>query len=219
MFNAGKFWLLVGALLGAVVVAGGWFLIASPLMSQASTLDAQRQEIDNVNAIHEATLMKMRALEDAKEDNIALLAELGSSVPTTAKLEDYYDWVAVAANAAGVVLSKVEASPSQAFSAPNGAGMAEFGSSLQANLRLISVSMNVGGNAEQMNAFFEMLQRDGRLQVLTSMTMQLGSTLTGSASGYIFVVSDPSMPDLSQYEVPAPADAPADGENEEEPSA
>lgn len=212
MLNGGKLWLLVGGILGAAIIALGWFVVAAPLFTQADSADAQRRDVEAVNAQQEAALAKMQVLENDKDANLALLSELSPSVPAVPNIEDYYDWIAVAANKAGVSVVTVAADPPQLFTPGEDAGPANFGATLQKNLYLVPVRMSIGGNAKQMGNFVELLQTDGRLQLLDSVKLQFGTSLTGSISGYIFVVYDPEVgPLLTASE----AEADPDGETEE----
>lgn len=214
----GKIWLAIGGLLAVVVIALGWLGGASPLFAQADTADTQRADVEATNEQLRQTLVSMKKLDDQKDELIDELDGLRKNVPTAAELEDYFDWVAVAAATSAVSLTTANAGVPQLVSVADGA-TAQFSDGLKKSLYLIPVHLEIGGNPDQMNAFLQQLQTDGRLQLVNKVGLNLGTSLTGAVDGYIFVVYDPSVgPIVSPSDAAADdAEAPADGGATEAP--
>lgn len=189
--NGGRIWLLIGAVVGVVIIGFGWLIGASPLFAQASAADAQRADVEATNQQLEITLANMRKLDDEKTAMLARLGELHDTVPAVPNIEDYLDWVATAAASAAVSLPSTAVGAPQLVTVDDGA-LADFSAGLSQSLYIIPVTLNVGGDPTQMNAFISMLQNDGRLQLLTNVNLNFGTSLTGTIDGYIFVVYDPA---------------------------
>lgn len=213
--NGGRIWLLIGGIVGAVVIGLGWLIGASPLFAQASAADAQRVDVEATNQQLEITLAKMRKLDADKEAMLKRLDELHETVPTVPDLEDYLDWVASAAATSAVSLPSAAVGAPQLVSVADGAP-ADFSPGLAKSLYIIPVTLTISGDASQMTSFVSMLQTDGRLQLITKVGFNFGTSLTGTIDGFIFVVHDPSAGPL-----PTPdADAGAEGaEGTPEPGA
>ncbi|WP_168200371.1 hypothetical protein [Protaetiibacter larvae] len=190
--NGGRIWLVIGGVLAVAIIGLGWLVGASPLFAQAASADSQRADVEANNEQLKITLAGMKKLDDQKDDLLDELDELRTNVPTVAELEDYFDWVAVASTAAAVSLTVANAGEPQLVAVADGAP-ASFSEGLKKSLYLIPIHLEVGGNADQMNAFLELLQTDGRLQLLNRVGIDLGTSLSGSIDGYIFVVYDPTV--------------------------
>lgn len=192
--SGGRIWLLVGAVAGVLVILLGWVVGASPLLAQADSADVQRRDVEILNEQYEATLRQMQVLDSKKDDLVAEYGDLKDSVPAALDLEGYFDWVAVAANRATVVLAAATADGSQAYSPGGGAaGSVVLDAGFQSKLRLVQVTISAGGDVEQMAAFLQLLQSDGRLQLINTAKITFGTSLTAQITGYIFVIDDPRL--------------------------
>lgn len=189
--NAGRIGMLVGALAAAGIIAIGWLGIASPLFKQADDADVQRVDVESNNQQLEITLAGMKKLDDQKEQLLADLEGLRDSVPTVAELEDYLDWLAGAAAIAAVSVPNYALGSPQLISVADGA-VGEFNNALKESLYLIPVTLDIGGNPEQMTAFVKMLQTDGRLQIINKVGLNFGTSLSGKVEGFVFVIHDPA---------------------------
>jgi Tfp pilus assembly protein PilO len=214
--SGGRIWLVVGGIVGAIVIGVGWLMGASPLFTQASLADTQRASVDATNAQLELTLENMKKLDAEKEQLLEQLEVLHETVPAVPNIEDYLDWIARAATATSVSLSNVQVGKPELVTIAEESS-APFSPGLAQNLYLMEVNLNIGGDASQMTAFLEMLQTDGRLQLLTQAQLGFGSSLSGTIKGHIFVVHDPTSGSLAAGADPAeagaeqgePGDAPA----------
>lgn len=192
MFEGGRIWLVIGGILGVVVIVLGWFGGASPLFDQAAAADAQRVDVETLNAAQEAKLAELQALDE--DEILARYAQLEESVPLTIDLEGYFDWVAVAAGEAAVSLSSVSVTDAQPYSKAEGSlGTIALSPELTGSLGVVGVSMSISSGQEQMQRFVEILQTDGRLQLLDNVGFTFGTSLTGTIEGYIFVIDDPAL--------------------------
>lgn len=199
MANMGRIWLIAGAFLGVVVIVLGWFLGASPLFAQADLSDAQRAGVDAQNVKYEATLATMKDLDQRKDELLDEYDLLRSSVPPTLDLEGYFDWMAAAANTAGVSLITISADGVKPYTETDGrVGKIVLDPGLQTSLGIVPVRVQIGGGADQVAVFLHLLQSDGRLQLITSADVQLGTTLTSQLDGYLFVITDPKIAALGQ---------------------
>lgn len=212
--NGGRIWLLVGGVVGVLVMVLGWVAGASPLFAQAESADLQRRDVDILNQQYEATLRKMKDLDSRKGELVAEYGELEDSVPATLDLEGYFDWIALAANRATVVLASAVADSDEAYSpTANAAGSIELDTAFQGKLRLVRVTITAGGDVEQVAAFLELLQSEGRLQLINTAKITFGTSLATQITGYIFVIDDPRLVALTAALGAAPEgpDAPQDG--------
>jgi len=245
MLNGGRIWLLIGGIVGAGIIALGWLVAASPLFAQADLADAQRADVEAVNLAEATKLAEMKALDSRKDELLDEYDTLKESVPATHDLEGYFDWVATASTTAGVTLGVATVTDVSPYEDdPDSIGTVVLDPEFQKSLRVVSVSIAIGGNADQMSDFLHLLQTDGRLQLITKTSLKLGTQLTGAITGYIFVIDDPKLVALNESltsggdagesdgsgdgesaegestETPAPSDTPTpENEVEETPSA
>jgi len=194
MINGGRIWLVVGAILGVGVIALGWFIGAAPLFGQADRSDAERRNVEVQNQQYEATLAEMKALDERKDELLEEFDALKVSVPPTADQEGFFDWLAQAAATAAVSLKTAQVADSAKYEVADGAiGKIALDEDLRSKLYLGMVTMTIEGNADQIAAFMHLLQTDGRLQVISTANIRLGTSLTADISGYIFVIDDPKF--------------------------
>lgn len=228
MTGKGGFWLVLGAIVGVVLVVLGWFVGAAPLFGQASRADVQRSDVEAVNAAEEAELAEMRELAEREDELRAEFELLQVSVPSTRALEAYYDWLAVAANNAGVALTSVTVANATLYGAAEASELPPGleppvlpGPDLQDNLFLLPLTISLNGDFEQVRAFVAAMQGDGRLQLVNEVDARFGTTLSATIGGYLFVVHDPRngpvgtimtaeedepTPETTESPAPAPAD-------------
>lgn len=117
MAASGRLWMIAGALVAVAVIAIGWLLLAAPQLDQAARADEARAEIEAQNEAELAVLAEMKRQYENLDDLLADLEELQLSIPGTRSLEDFYDQIAEAANAAGVVLNGVTVEPALPYAA------------------------------------------------------------------------------------------------------
>jgi hypothetical protein len=117
MTRTGKIWMIGGAFIAVVVMALGWFALASPQLEQAAQADAARAEIEAQNEVERAVLAEMKHQYENLDALLADLEKLQVTVPGTRDLADFYDEISAAANLAGVVLNGVTVEPALPYAA------------------------------------------------------------------------------------------------------
>ena len=242
MNAVGRIWMIGGAILAVLIVALGWFVLAMPQLTAAAQAGAQQADVDAQNALLEAQLVEMQGqyenLDDLKEE----LEALQLTVPGTQDLDDFVDQLATDANAAGVVLDSVKIGKSIPWdelptSWKGSAGGGEEGdagdvspnqgeivapvlpaATLTPNLYGLEVTLDVGGDASQTTAFFNLLQsNEGRLILLYNVQIRYATSLTGTILAYIFVAHDPTTGPVGALPTPTPTPEATDPAAEETP--
>lgn len=215
--NAGRIWMVIGGLVGVAIIAFGYFVAASPLLTQAALADTQRADVESTNSMHEQTLASMKELDARKDELLERIDELSTSVPVVPSVEDYLDELTRFANDSLVSLSSIRVDSPTLFTPPAEAGPTVFSPGLQQRLYMLPVQIEFGGDATQVSAFVNRLQTDGRLQLVKKLEMRLGSTLTASITGVMFVLHDPAIGALTS--APVVVETPAEPESSTEEGA
>lgn len=120
--NYGRLVTLVGGIIGLALIALGWFVILSPLLDNAAQSDAQRAQIEAQNEVERAVLADMKAQYENLDELLEQLEELRVSVPGDQDLRAFFDQIAAAAGAAGVVLNDVSVEGALPYTAAVAAG-------------------------------------------------------------------------------------------------
>lgn len=105
--NYGRLVTLVGGIIGLALIAIGWFVVLAPQLDRAAQSDAQRAQIEAQNETERAVLAEMKAQYENLDELLEELEELRISVPGDRDLRAFFDEIAAAAGAAGVVLNDV----------------------------------------------------------------------------------------------------------------
>jgi len=219
MFNSGRIWLVVGALVGAAVIGLGYLLAAAPFFSEADAADRQRTQVEAQNREYEATLAHMKSLDDKKDELLDDYDELKASVPPTADMQGYFDWLATAAARSSVSLSIAGVADVKDYErAEDAIGTIQLDPAFVENLGVVQVKMTIGGTADQVADFLHLLQTDGRLQFINQVDIRLGTTLTTDISGQIFVIDDPEL-QVFDPSAPGGSEDGASGDAGDEPDA
>jgi len=107
MRSNGGIWIIGGAVIGVIVIVLGWFGLASPLLAAAAESDQQREAIEAINESERLVLAQMKEQYESLDELQLELEALRLSVPGDRDLNAYFDQLADAAGAAGVVLEDV----------------------------------------------------------------------------------------------------------------
>jgi hypothetical protein len=226
----------VGALLSIGIVAIGWFLGASPLLTQAGINDDQVTAIDVANAAQMIEIDQMREDYEGIDELRAELDALQLSIPGFSDTADYFDEIAAKAAAAGVALQTVTVSGAQPYGtmgtsqtstapAPAATGDAADpaapapvvqpgleaptapGAGLAGNLYVVTVTLAIDADQPRLAAFLAALQGDGRLMLVTDVKSTFGASQRSSLTGYIFVVHDPRLGNVGALPTPTPTES------------
>lgn len=105
----------LGLVVALGVIALGVFLVALPLYFQAIGVDAQTATVASTNDVYQAQADNLRAEEENLDAINANVADLRSQIPASGQLDDVFEVVARASEAAGLPLTSVTAGERVAF--------------------------------------------------------------------------------------------------------
>ncbi|MCO5294843.1 MAG: type 4a pilus biogenesis protein PilO [Homoserinimonas sp.] len=200
-----KTWLLLAALVSVGILALGWFLGVSPKLTEMGDANQQREAVEAGNKAQEARLAQLKS-EFAKIDDFkAQLAEAQLGLPPGDDLPTFLGQLHKLEAASGVVLTKFTASDGQQYiPAP---GMKPNTLVTADNFVAITIQLTVEGSREQIINFVSDLQSGQRLFLVSKLSVENkaeGTTsdtdgnaisgYTGSITGYVYVLVDPSAP-------------------------
>ncbi|MBX3091867.1 MAG: type 4a pilus biogenesis protein PilO [Cryobacterium sp.] len=197
-----KFWLLIAAVVGVAIIAMGWFLGVSPKIDEMNAANDQRASVEQQNRLHEAKLKQLEAQFAQLDDLKAQLAEAQLGLPPGDELSTFLGQLHQLEKSSGVTLTKFTASDGQRYIAAPGATV--NGAVTADNFVAITIQLEVNGTRNQVIDFLSDLQYGDRLFLVTKLTLaqdQTGSSqegapagYTGSLTGYVYVLVDPSAP-------------------------
>jgi Tfp pilus assembly protein PilO len=213
--NGNRIWMLGVAVAAVVVIAFGWLFAISPTLAQADLATSQAQSADAQNTAQQIALVRLKSQYDKLPKLKADLANLRTTVPETANLDDFLDQLQQLAQSTGVTITGFTAAEASLFggadaAAPtptasetpkpaDAAGSANASattssSGVKDKLFSIPVTIAVKGSPEQVLAFTDASQKGARLFLVT------GDGFTGSRdnpsddggtlTGFVFVVRD-----------------------------
>lgn len=110
-----RLWLIGSVLLMVVAVALGWFVGVAPQLSAIASADAQRAQVQQLNARHQATLARLK--KDFAQLGVlqGRLADLSGSVPGDSASSAFVDEVDSVAGSAGVTVTGVSIADAQPY--------------------------------------------------------------------------------------------------------
>ena len=217
-------WMLGVALAAVVIVALGWVLGISPVLTQADLASAQAQTANAQNTAQQVALVKLKNQYDNLPKLSADLKALQLAVPETSNLDDFLDQLQQLAQSTGVTItgftaleatlygggaaapavpvptatpgSSASASPS---ASPSATPATETpAASVTDRLFSVPVTIVVKGTPDQVMAFTDASQKGTRFFLITA------DAFTGSRdhpeddggtlTGFVFVVRDAPAP-------------------------
>jgi peptidoglycan hydrolase-like protein with peptidoglycan-binding domain len=189
-----RLWTIGGGILIVAILALGYMLGVSPLLTQAATADADRTAAEQQNLVHEAALVELRAQAEQIEDLEVQLASLHEALPTDLDSAGFLDFLQGAAGTAGVSVSSVTiAEPAMYGASGDGTVPAvEVDPALNNRLFTSAVSVTVDGDAGRVLALADALRTGDRLFFEETVAYTAGGEAggTGTITGYIFVVTE-----------------------------
>lgn len=197
-----KFWLLIAGVLGVVILAMGWFLGVSPKLDEMAAANDQRASVEQQNRLHEAKLAELKKQFKDLDNLKADLTEAQLGLPPGDELSTFLGQLHQLEAASGVSLTKFAASDGQRYIAAPGATV---NPAITAdNFVAITIDLTVAGTQAQVMNFVSDLQYGPRLFLVTKLTVAQDQTsadqegkpagYTGSITGYVYVLVDPSAP-------------------------
>lgn len=113
-----RIWMLGSAIVALLVVAGGWFLGISPLLTAASAGKTETENVEATNAVQAAALAKLKQQYTGIDALKVDLAELRESVPADADIAGFLRELSAIATASGVTVETFTASDALPYAAP-----------------------------------------------------------------------------------------------------
>jgi Tfp pilus assembly protein PilO len=212
-----RIWIIGTAALSVVALALGWVLGVSPVLSQASTNRQQIASIGETNVAQEAKLATLKVQFESVDEIEAELQELRVQVPPVSDYPALLRQLSAKAALAGVQISTTTVDAATAFlptpvveapvdgeaapaEAPAEAAVVD--PAVPAAVVAVPMTIAVGGSYESFMNFVATLQADGRLFLVTGLSMAESSeagaagagAFTGTVNGLIYVVRDATIP-------------------------
>lgn len=219
-----KFWLLIAGVLGVAILAMGWFLGVSPKLDEMSAANDQRASVEAQNKLHEAKLAQLKEqfthLDELKTD----LAAMQLGLPPGDELSTFLGQLHQLESASGATLTKFAASEGQRYIPADGSTTNPLVTA--ENFVAITIDLTVTGTRAQVIDFLSDLQYGDRMFLVSKLSVaqdQAGTgsdsepgtkKYTGSITGYVYVLVDPSAPPPTPTPVgsldtqPSPSPAP-----------
>ena len=231
-----RVWFIGSAVLGAAVIALGWFLGIAPQLAQLSSTDDQILAAETINASHEAEIAALRIRYEGIDEVRSQLDALRSSLPDNADMDSFIRQIAATADVNLVNVTAFTAGDANSF-LPTGVDVPVAETTVPAddsgaapaavspdNFIVIPVSFTVEGGYDNVLAYINGLQSGDRLLSVTSLSITKNvaapaakgaaadqATSTGLVAGLIYVLLDPAtsgaVPQPSGTETPAAAAA------------
>lgn len=209
-----RLWMLGVALAAVAVIALGWVLGISPLLTQAGLASSQAKAAVAQNTAQQASLAKLKSQYDKLPQLNAELEKLQLEVPETANLDDFLDQLQAIAQSTGVSITAftaaegtlygggtaaapaapepaptATATPAPGSTSASSAGVAAAG--ITDRLFSVPVTVAVKDTPEQIMAFTDASQKGIRFFLVTGDQFAGASATDGGAgtlTGFVFVV-------------------------------
>jgi len=192
--NVTRLWAVISALLIVVVGALGYFVGVQPQLAATSTANESRVGVENQNALHEITLIRLRADAENLPALQAALAQARVSVPVQANLSTFLQQLSDLAAGAGVTVASFTTQDAVGFIAAPEIADTVPASMTQGQFVVIPVQMEAVGPRANVLDFIERVQTGGRLVLVTDLRLDRdGEDLEiarGSLTGLVYVLLD-----------------------------
>lgn len=194
--NSKRIWTLIGALVAGAVLVLGWFVGLSPLLSQAATADAEREEVEQVNATELAKLEQMKAQYSKIGSLRVSLANLRVSLPAEADTDFVYGLLGGIQGSTGANVATITTGEAVPYGAADASATAESASGAVSSVpSLYTVPLTVTFDSVEtakVLAFADAMQSSPRLFLVTGVTGDGAGSSTITA--YMFVLYDENAP-------------------------
>jgi Tfp pilus assembly protein PilO len=211
-------WGLITVVVCAAVLAAGWFLGASPLLTAQTLAEQQRQDARSQN---DAIVAKIATLESQKAklgDYEKRDGELQAVIPSDIEAAGFIRSLNDLAIASNVQLSALSFSDPVSYQPPSGesadaklAPNPVTDSRINGkNFLLVPVSLEVKGGWSEVLAFTHGVQTGSRLVLVTTVnTSEDAGTFTTKLSGAMYVLVRPAAPATAAADASSDTDAAA----------
>ena len=200
-----KFWLLIAGVLGVAILAMGWFLGVSPKLDEMNAANEQRTTVEAQNKVYEAKLTELEKQFAQIDELKAELATAQLGLPPGDELSTFLGQLHSLESSSGATLTKFAASDGQGYVAAAGATTSPLVTA--DNFVAITIDLTVTGTRTQVIDFMSDLQYGDRLFLVTKLTVAKDAAgsegagtpdkpadYSGSITGFVYVLVDPSAP-------------------------
>jgi Tfp pilus assembly protein PilO len=233
-----RLWKIIAVVLMVGIAAAGYFLGVEPQLAAVRTFDDQRASVEAQNAASRAAIATMIEEEKDLTSLRSKLADLQLAVPLEADAPEFIDDLDALATSTGVTVSDLTVAPAVPYVPPLSAVPAPDPAEPVAgdvpaetpatptvpaavtsplitpnNLILIPVTISTTGNYNQLLDFVSGLQNGARLFLVdtfssTSTSEGEAGQVTGTITGYIYVLLDQYDPAVGDGNAPTETPTP-----------
>lgn len=223
-----RIWLFGAALATVAILILGWLVGVSPKLGEASQAMSDTASVRAQNLDQEARLATLRDQFERLDEFKAHLDVLRIAIPDAPDLEDFYDFLQNASVSAGVVIKSITAAEASQYGTVAGAPATPAEPTTPAptdsstpvpgtatppppapassDVYTVRVEIVVTGAPLAVIAFSKIAQLGKRFFLSTALSYD-ESTVSGTVTGYLFVIPSPDIP-LFQKPKPTPAPTP-----------
>lgn len=226
--TATRIWTFGAVALIAAVLALGWFLGISPLLTQKAAADAERAGVEAQTAAQQAQLQIMKADYDNLDGILAELEPLEASIPSSEGVELFAGYVSSVAAAHELTVTSyvaaempyggavVEGEAATTSSGTGGPALTTAAGTVYA----LPITIGFEGSPEAFTDAVRALQTGPRLFLVQNVSFSRGTaggTPTATVVGYLFMITDRTLaatpadvaaPPAEETDVPAPTETP-----------
>lgn len=173
-----KFWVFIPAVLIVLILLAGWSFGIGPQLSLISSTNSKRAAIEATNVATQARIIRLRAdylgIDALKSD----LAELKTSVPSSASIPSFVTELNTIANANGVTVKSLSVSDARQYAPASATPAGSSGkaptpattSSLitSSNFVLVPVQFSISGDYPKVLNFVHDVQNGTRLFLVST---------------------------------------------------
>ncbi len=186
--------IIVAAVAGIAVLAGGWFLLVKPVRADISKVKAQTSQQQSDNDSARLQLQSMRSIAKHLPAEKAELAVLSQRVPNQVQLPSILRSMQALAKASGVTLVSITPTvPSPLASAPG--------------ISTVGISLNVSGGYAEIEQFDSALEGLQRTFLVSGFSMTGSGGSTGSGNPTASTANDITASFTARVLVRTPATA------------
>lgn len=208
--NLTRLWGIISVLLIVVILAGGYFLGASPQLERAATASEQAEQVRSGNELQRLALAELAALAEQQPELEAQLADGRRAIPELAAFPALLQELSELAGASQVTLSNFSSQAAQSF-VPTEEWVDVVPAGLDPLLFItIPLQIEVEGTFEGVLDFVQRTQAANRYLLVSDLRVtrpaagEEGGAVTGTLTAVAFVLLDePLQPGEELEEAPA----------------
>lgn len=208
--NLTRLWGIISVLLIIVILAGGYFLGASPQLERATTANEQAEQVRSGNELQRLALAELEALAAQQPELEAQLADGRHAIPELAAFPPLLQELSELASASQVTLANFSSQAAQSF-VPSEEWVDAVPTGLDPTLFItIPLQIEVAGTLEGVLNFVERTQAANRYLLVSDLRVsrpaadEEGGAVTGALTAMAFVLLDePLQPGEELEEAPA----------------